>query len=95
MLKAQYTFIHDALEELITCGDTSFNVQSMHVKSNDQGKSRNRNNQFPGTVSGIYVAMWLNNLYGCDVDLLVTRQSLQPTLNDCADSQHASNKAKN
>ena len=28
-LQAQYTFVHDALEELITCGDTSFSVQNM------------------------------------------------------------------
>ena len=31
-------FIHDALEELITCGDTSFNVQSMRVKVNQMAK---------------------------------------------------------
>ena len=36
--QAQYIFIHDALEELITCGDTSFNVQSMRVKVNRMGK---------------------------------------------------------
>ena len=28
--QAQYTFIHDALEEYITCGDTSVAVSTMH-----------------------------------------------------------------
>jgi len=37
-VQAQYVFIHDALEELITCGDTSFNVQNMRVKVNRMSK---------------------------------------------------------
>ena len=32
--QAQYTFIHDALEELITCGETAFNVQDMVTRVN-------------------------------------------------------------
>ena len=29
--KAQYSFIHDALEEFITCGDTSIAVTNMRI----------------------------------------------------------------
>ena len=32
--QTQYTFIHDALEELITCGETAFNVQDMVTRVN-------------------------------------------------------------
>ena len=30
--QAQYVFIHDALEELITCGDTSISSSNLRVK---------------------------------------------------------------
>ena len=32
--RAQYTFIHDALEELITCRETAFNAQDMITRVN-------------------------------------------------------------
>ncbi|XP_065904655.1 receptor-type tyrosine-protein phosphatase alpha-like isoform X2 [Dysidea avara] len=32
--QTQYTFIHNALEELITCGETAFNVQDMVTRVN-------------------------------------------------------------
>ena len=34
----QYIFIHDALDELILCGDTSFDVQNLRVKINRMSK---------------------------------------------------------
>ena len=34
----QYIFIHDALDELIICGDTSFDVQNLRVKINRMSK---------------------------------------------------------
>ena len=36
--QAQYIFIHDALDELITCGETAFNVQSLRVKISRMSK---------------------------------------------------------
>jgi len=36
-------FIHDALDELITCGETSFSVPSIRVKINRMSK------EVPGT----------------------------------------------
>ena len=36
--QAQYIFIHDALDDLITCGETAFNVQSLRVKVSKMSK---------------------------------------------------------
>ena len=69
-LQAQYTFIHDALEELITCGDTSFNVQSMRVKVNRMGKV-NPETELTGFQEQFQVCMcmWLSKLDGCNIEL--------------------------
>ena len=37
-LQAQYVFIHDALEELIICGDTSILSHNLRVKIGNLGK---------------------------------------------------------
>ena len=68
--QAQYTFIHDALEELITCGDTSFNVQSMRVKVNRMGKV-NPETELTGFQEQFQVCMcmWLSKLDGCNIEL--------------------------
>lgn len=68
--QAQYIFIHDALEELITCGDTSFNVQSMRVKVNRMGKV-NPETELTGFQEQFQVCkcMWLYTLDGCNIEL--------------------------
>lgn len=37
-IQAQYSFIHDALEEFITCGDTSIAVTNIRVVMVNLGK---------------------------------------------------------
>ena len=32
LLQAQYIFIHDALDEIINCGETAFNAQNICIK---------------------------------------------------------------
>lgn len=49
-MQAQYSFIHDALEEFITCGDTSIAVTNLRVTmvnlSKRDGASTGYNTQF-------------------------------------------------
>ena len=37
-LQAQYVFIHDALDELVTCGDTSIASHNLRMKIGNLGK---------------------------------------------------------
>lgn len=39
MTQAQYVFIHDALDELILCGETAFTVQNVRVKMNRMSRT--------------------------------------------------------
>ena len=32
LYQAQYIFVHDALDEIINCGETAFNAQNMGLK---------------------------------------------------------------
>lgn len=68
MLQAQYSFIHDALEELVTCGDTSINVQNMRVKVSRM-KKENPQTGMTGFQEQFKVCMCICDAMWCDVML--------------------------
>jgi len=97
IVQAQYVFIHDALEELITCGDTSFSVQNMRVKVNKMSKVNPETEitgyqkQFQVQRYNVTVVVLLYILY---IQVL-EKVSRKLNVVDCSDAMLQCNKAKN
>ncbi|XP_065904304.1 receptor-type tyrosine-protein phosphatase delta-like isoform X2 [Dysidea avara] len=75
----QYIFIHDALDEFITCGETSFSVQNIRVKVNRLSK------EVPGTGKTGFQ----------DQFELLQKVSRQLSGEDCSDALSEHNRDKN
>ncbi|KAL5486501.1 hypothetical protein EMCRGX_G018989 [Ephydatia muelleri] len=76
---AQYVFIHDALDEYITCGDTSISVTNLRVSINSLSKTKSGK-----TFNGFQKQFSL-------LDMV----SRRPSPDECSDGAQPYNKAKN
>ncbi|KAL5486487.1 hypothetical protein EMCRGX_G018974 [Ephydatia muelleri] len=77
--QAQYVFIHDALDEYITCGDTSISVTNLRVSINSLSKTKSGK-----TINGFQEQFSL-------LDMV----SRRPSPDECSDGAQPYNKAKN
>jgi len=95
-LQAQYVFIHDALEELITCGDTSFSAQNMRVKVNRMSKV-NPETEITGYQKQFQVEMihCYKLIHYWYLFQVLEKVSRKLNVVDCSDAQMQCNKAKN
>ena len=95
-IQAQYVFIHDALEELITCGDTSFSVQNMRVKVNKMSKA-DPETEITGYQKEFQVGViphYFSRYTFCSIQIL-EKVSRTLDMGDCSDAKMDCNKEKN